>query len=205
MEGWSGPMKYDHLIKAIEDGAEEKIKNITDRADRDILDIKGQAQIESEQFRKDLLADTGKRIAIETNKKIYAAREQVKDRLSQGRQESFREVFQKSALILSSLRTSPTYEVFFSSVLSEITESLDSEKIRLHIDKRDEELCKRLTKSIAKEFEIVKDLITNGGLNGETPDGKVIIRNTIEERLVRAEELLRPVVFSGLYGGQDVR
>ena len=90
-------------------------------------------------------------------------------------------------------------------MLAEITESLDSEKIRLHIDKKDEALCRQCIKDAGKELELVTDLTTRGGLNGSTPDGKVIIRNTIEDRLARAKERMKTVVFSGLYGDPDVR
>jgi vacuolar-type H+-ATPase subunit E/Vma4 len=54
-------------------------------------------------------------------------------------------------------------------------------------------------------LEIVPDLITGGGLNGSSPDGKIIIRNTVEDRLARAKERMKIVVFSGLYGDPDVR
>jgi len=198
-------MKYDHLIKAIEDGAEEKIREIRDSKDREINEIREHAEAESVQLRKDLLAETKRRVDVEKNKKIYSAREQAKDHLAQARHEAYLQVFHEAAVRLSSFRSSPLYEAFFKAVLAEIMESLDSGTIHLHIDKKDEVLCGRLVKDTGKEFEIVTDLTTHGGLNGSTPDGKVVIRNTIEDRLARAGERMKVVVFSGLYGDQDVR
>jgi V/A-type H+-transporting ATPase subunit E len=198
-------MKYDHLIKAIEDGAEEKIREITDSKDREIREILERAESESAQLRKDLLAQTNQRVEIERNKEIYSAREQAKDHLARARNEAFLSVFQVSDEQLSSFRSSPAYGAFFKAVMTEITESLDSEKIRLHIDQKDEALCRQLIKDTGKEFDIVTDLTTKGGLIGSTPDGKVVIRNTIEDRLARAKERMKVVVFSGLYGDQDVR
>lgn len=198
-------MKYDHLIKAIEDGAEEKIREITDSKDREIREILERAESESAQLRKDLLAQTNQMVEIERNKEIYSAREKAKDHLARARNEAFLSVFQVSDEQLSSLRSSPSYGAFFKAVMTEITESLDSEKIRLHIDQKDEALCRQLIKDTGKEFDIVTDLTTKGGLIGSTPDGKVVIRNTIEDRLARAKERMKVVVFSGLYGDQDVR
>ncbi|MCU0630795.1 MAG: V-type ATP synthase subunit E [Methanoregulaceae archaeon] len=198
-------MKYDHLIKAIEDGAEEKIREITDSKDREIREILERAESESAQLRKDLLAQINQRVEIERNKEIYSAREQAKDQLARARNGAFLSVFQVSDEQLSSLRSSPSYGAFFKAVMTEITGSLDSEKIRLHIDPKDEALCRQLIKDTGGEFEIVTDLTTKGGLTGSTPDGKVVIRNTIEDRLARAKERMKVVVFSGLYGDQDVR
>jgi vacuolar-type H+-ATPase subunit E/Vma4 len=198
-------MKYDHLIQAIEDGAEEKLREIRESKDREIREIKEQAEIESEQLRKNLLVETRQKLEVERNKKNYSAREQVKDHLIQARQDAYIQVFQETSERLSSLRSSPSYEIFFKAVLTEILESLDSEKILLHIDKKDETLTRQLIKNAGREFEIVTDLFTQGGLNGSTPDGKVIIRNTVEDRLARAKERMKVVVFSGLYGDQDVR
>ncbi|GEM_PF-155139 len=202
---WSGPMKYDHLIKAIEEGAEEKIREIGDSKDREIRDIRERAKTESEEMHKSLLSETQKKIAVESNKRIYSAREQSKDKLAQVRLEASLSVYQEAGARLSSIRSNSSYDAFFKAVLGEIIESLDSEKIRLFIDKRDEALCLQLTRDTKKGIEVVTDLSTMGGLNGSTPDGKVIIRNTIEDRLERAKERMNVVVFSGLYGDRDVR
>jgi len=198
-------MKYDHLIKAIEDGAEEKIREIGESKDREIREILGRTETESLKLRKDLLAETNRKIDVEKNKKIYSAREQAKDNLTRARQDAYLSVFQEADVRLSTFRSSPSYKTFYKAVMTEIIESLDSEKIRLHIDKKDEQLCRQLIQETGKEFDIVPDLSTTGGLNGSTPDGKVVIRNTIEDRLDRARERMKLVVFSGLYGDQDVR
>jgi vacuolar-type H+-ATPase subunit E/Vma4 len=198
-------MKYDHLIQAIEDGAEEKLRDFRESKDREIREIQERAETESAQLRKDLLNETERRINVEKNKRIYSAREQVKDHLTRARQEACLQVFQEADERLSSIRLNPSYGAFFKAVLAEITESLDSEKIRLHIDKKDEALCRQCIKDTGKELEIVPDLITGGGLNGSSPDGKIIIRNTVEDRLARAKERMKIVVFSGLYGDPDVR
>jgi vacuolar-type H+-ATPase subunit E/Vma4 len=198
-------MKYDHLIKAIEDGAEEKLRDSGENKDREIREIRERADSESEQLHKDLQAETKRRIDLENNKKVYSAREQVKDKLARARRDACLHVFREAAVRLSSLRSSPLYETFFRAVLAEILSSLDSETIHLHIDKKDEALCRQLINGTGKEFELLTDITTNGGLNGSTPDGKVMIRNTIEDRLARAEERMKIVVFSGLYGDEDVR
>jgi vacuolar-type H+-ATPase subunit E/Vma4 len=198
-------MKYDHLIQAIEEGAEEKLRDFRESKDREIREIQERAEIASTQLRNDLLVETKERINLENNKKIYSAHEQAKDLQTRARHETCLSVFREAEARLSSLRSSPSYEPFFRGVLAEIIEPLDSGKIRLHIDEKDEALCRKLIKDSDKEFDIITDLTTNGGLNGATPDEKVLIRNTIEDRLARAKERMNGFVFSGLYGDPVVR
>ncbi len=106
-------MKYDHLIQAIEDGAEEKLRDFRESKDREIREIQERAETESAQLRKDLLTETERRINVEKNKKIYSAREQVKDHLTRARQEACLQVFQEADERLSSLRFKPVIWGFF--------------------------------------------------------------------------------------------
>lgn len=198
-------MKYDHLIRAIEDGAEEKLRDLRDSKDREVREIGERAEEDSGRVRLDLLDETKRRIEVETNKKIYSAREQAKNLITGARQEGYLQVFHEAELKLASFRGSPSYETFFNNILTESIESLENDRISLHIDKKDESLCQRLVKDKPGLYDIITDLKTHGGLNVSTPDGKVVIRNTVEDRLARAKERMKVVVFSGLYGDQDVR
>jgi len=198
-------MKYDHLIQSMETGAEEKLHEIRERTNREIEKIREHAVHDSEQFSKDLLIETRMRASVERNKKLYATHEEVKEQISKEREEAFNRVFQEAEIQLTSVRTDQAYEVGFQAMLAEVIHALGDEEIRLHVDKRDESLCRRLVKGLSKEFEIIADLTTAGGLNGSTTDSRIIIRNTLEDRLNRARESLRTNIFLALYGDQDVR
>ena len=89
-------------------------------------------------------------------------------------------------------------------MLKEAILELEGEEIQLHIDKRDENLCKKLLSELKLNCEIVTDITCAGGLNASTKDGKFIVFNTIESRFERAKVLLKPEIFATLYGGQVV-
>jgi V/A-type H+/Na+-transporting ATPase subunit E len=198
-------MKYDHLIQSMEAGAEEKLQEIRDHTNREIEEIRERTGHDALQFSKDLMEETQKKVAVERNKKLYAAREEVKEHIATGREEAFQKVFQKAGTQLSSVRASQAYEAGFSAMLAEIIHGLGDEGISLHIDKRDEELCRRLLKKLGKDIEIIADLTSMGGLNGSTKDGRIIVHNTFEDRLKRAREHMRTNIFLALFGDQDVR
>jgi len=87
-------------------------------------------------------------------------------------------------------------------MLKEAVLELEGEEIQLHIDKRDERLCKKLLPELNLNCEIITDVTCAGGLNAGTKDQKFIIFNTIESRFEKAKVLLRLDLFAALYGGK---
>jgi V/A-type H+-transporting ATPase subunit E len=101
---------------------------------------------------------------------------------------------------LDSFRDRPSYKEDFKKMLQEAVRELGGEKVSLHIDTRDETLCRQVLDELGRNSEIVGDLTSAGGLAVSTKDGKVVISNTIESRLNNAKELLKREIFSTLFG-----
>jgi len=72
--------------------------------------------------------------------------------------------------------------------------------LSLHIDPRDETLCRQILNELGRNSEIVTNLTSAGGLAVSTKDGKVVVSNTIETRLNNVKQLLKREVFSTLFG-----
>ena len=122
--------------------------------------------------------------------------------LIQAKDGVFNHAFTEAQTILSSLRSQVNYPSVFRELLKETLSELEGQEIQLHIDKRDEMLCKKLLAELKSNCEIVTDITCAGGLNASTKDGKFIIFNTIESRFERAKVLVKLEVFGTLYGGQ---
>jgi vacuolar-type H+-ATPase subunit E/Vma4 len=115
----------------------------------------------------------------------------------------FKKAFVEAQNILSSARSDADYENNFKMMLQEVILELEGEEIQLHIDKRDENLCKKLLSELNLQCDIATDITTMGGLNATTKNGKYIIFNTTESRFEKAKALLKPEIFTTLYGGQS--
>jgi vacuolar-type H+-ATPase subunit E/Vma4 len=87
-------------------------------------------------------------------------------------------------------------------MLQDAVLELEGKEIRLHIDKRDEDLCKKLLPELRLNCEIVTDITSAGGVNASTKDEKFIVFNTIESRFEKAKGVLKSEIFTILYGGQ---
>ena len=78
--------------------------------------------------------------------------------------------------------------------------SLEDEAFVVHIDPRDEALCKKTLAALRLSPEIRTDITTSGGVIASLPDNSVVISNTVESRLLRAKELKRKEIHAILTG-----
>ena len=143
-----------------------------------------------------------KTVDSEERKSLAKINEENRMQLIRAKDDVFKQAFEGAQKNLSSVRSQANYENIFRNLLRETLIELEGQEIQLHIDKRDEGLCKKLLQELKSNCEIISDITCAGGLNASTKDGKFIIFNTIESRFERAKAQLKLEVFASLYGGQ---
>jgi V/A-type H+-transporting ATPase subunit E len=195
-------MPYEQLIESVELCAEDKIRGIKEKANQDAENIKAEAKGKDEIIKKRHLDAVKKTADSERRKSVSKINEENRMQLVRAKDDVFKHAFTEAQKILSSERSQANYENIFRKLLKETITELEGEEILLHIDKRDESLCKKLLPELKLNCEIVTDITCAGGLNASTRDGKFIIFNTIESRFERAKEQLKLEVFAILYGDQ---
>jgi len=194
-------MPYEQLIESVEQCAEDKIRGVKEKATRDAEEIVTEAAKKDEIIKKRHLDTVKKTVESERRKSLGKINEKTRMQLIQAKEAVFMSAFAEAQKNLSSIRGQPDYEIFFRKILTEAVHELEGEEIQLHIDKRDELLCKKLLPEFKLNCEIVMDITCAGGLNAGTKDGRFIIFNTIESRFERAKVLLKREVYASLYGG----
>ena len=195
-------MPYEQLIESVELCAEDKIRAIIERANQDAENIKTETKGKDEIIKKRYLDAVKKTVDSERRKSIAKINEENHMRLIRAKDNVFKHAFTEAQKILLSVRSQANYENIFRKLLKETLLELEGEEILLHIDKRDENLCKKLLAELTLNHEIVTDLTSIGGLNASTRDGKFIIFNTIESRLEKAMVQIKLEIFAILYGDQ---
>jgi vacuolar-type H+-ATPase subunit E/Vma4 len=195
-------MPYEQLIESVELCAEDKVREIKDRAIQDAETIKAEARGKDEKIKKKYMDAVKKTADNERRTGLAKINEENRMHLIQAKDGVFNHAFTEAQTILSSVRSQANYESIFRELLKETLSELEGQEIQLHIDKRDEILCKKLLTELKSNCEIVADITCAGGLNATTKDGKFIIFNTIESRFERAKALVKLEVFGTLYGGQ---
>ena len=195
-------MPYEQLIKSVEVSAEERILELRAKAYRQSAELRKEAEAKEEPIKKKHLDASKTAFEVERNKSIAKVKEETRMRLIRAKDEANQKAWSEAKKILSLARQNANYEKSFRKMLKEVVLELEGEEIQLHIDKRDENLCKKLLQELNLNCEIISDLTTAGGLNASTKDTKFIIFNTIESRFEKAKEFLKSEIFAILYGGQ---
>ncbi len=198
-------MSIEQLIESVEVSAGERITELKENAYRQSVEIRKAAEGKDEAIRKKHLDAVRKNVDVERNKLIAKVKDETRMQFTRTKDEVYKKAFFEAQKILSSTRSRTDYEQNFRKMLQEVVLELEGEDILLHIDKRDETLCKKLLSESRLNCEVVTDITTAGGLNASTKDGKFIVFNTIESRFEKAKDLFKPEIFSMLYGGPSER
>ena len=188
------------LLIAMEESTDERINGIMKQAHQDAEEIKRTAEEKAGPIKKSYLDSAEKSFESERNKLIYNAKSEIKMDVIKAKDAMIQSAFVEAKKSLDDLRDRESYKGRFTSMIQEAMRELGGEKARLHVDKRDENLCKQILNELNENSEIVVDLTSAGGLNVSTRDEKVVVFNTIESRLDRAKEFLARQVFATLYG-----
>jgi V/A-type H+-transporting ATPase subunit E len=195
-------MSIEQLIESVEVSAQEKISELAEKAGRDAAELKKEAQSKDGIIKKRHLETVRKAVEMEQNKLLAKVKEETRMQLNRVKDEVYKKAFLEAHKILASVRQQANYENTFRTMVKEAVAELEGEEIQLHIDKRDEALCKKLLPQMHLNCEIVTDITSNGGLNAGSKDGRFIVFNTVESRFETAKGILKPEIIEILYGGQ---
>lgn len=193
-------MAYEDLLKSVEESAHEKELELRNRQVAAVDEIRARAKKQAAAIRQAHLDETDKSVTTERNKLLYLTKAENKEQLIRTRETAFEKAFAGAKARLSGLRSDPKYPAVFANLAREAAGSLGEGAIVLHIDPRDEELCKKTLAALRISPEIRTDITTAGGVVASLPDNSVVISNTVESRLERVKEHKRKEIHAILSG-----
>ena len=193
-------MAYEDLLKSVEESAREKELELRNREAAAVDEIKARAKKQVEAIRQVHIDEANKSITTERNKMFYLTKAENKELLIRVRETAFERAFSEAEVRFKGLRSDPKYPAVFENLLKEAAGALGDEASVVHIDPRDEALCKKTLSLLHLSSEIRTDLVTEGGLVLSLPDSSVVISNTVESRMQRAKELKRKEIHAILTG-----
>jgi V/A-type H+-transporting ATPase subunit E len=191
---------YEDLLKSVEESAHEKELELRNRKAAAVDEIKARAKKQAGAIRQAHIDGVNKSVTTERNKLLYLTKAENKELLIKTRETAFERAFSGAETYLAGLRSDPSYPAVFESLLKEAAGSLGHEAFVVHIDPRDEALCKKTLAALNLSPEIRPDLTTAGGVVASLPDNSVVISNTVESRLQRAKEHKRKEIHAILTG-----
>lgn len=193
-------MAYENLLMSVEESAQEKEQELKKKAGQLAEEIRTRAKKEAEAIQERAVREAERSATIERNKQLYLARGGIKQRILKSREKIFAAAFDEAKQQLSRLREDPAYPAIFSRLAREATGAMGGAELRVHVDPRDLELCTKTLAALGIRCEVLPDIRSAGGLAVSSPDGFVMIANTVESRLERARERRRLSVYTALFG-----
>jgi vacuolar-type H+-ATPase subunit E/Vma4 len=193
-------MAYENLLKSVEESAQEREQELRQKAQSNIQGISEDTRNQAAEIQQSLLAEAKKAATVEKNKRIYLTKGENKETLIKTKERIVSKAFHDAEQRLSGFRNDPKYPAVFNKLAREALESLGGEEFRIHIDKKDEHLIKRILSDMNLTGEIIPDLQCSGGLVVSTRNESVKISNTLESRLERAKERKKLEVYTVMYG-----
>ncbi len=191
---------YENLLRSVDESAQEREQELRETARITIESVRKKAREQADLVRQSQISEAERSAATEKNKLMYAAGAENKVHLIKIKEDLFSSAFAEAKLRLSGLRNRDEYPEIFKKLAVDTAEALGAGAFHVHIDKQDEELCRRTFTSLHFNVEIVADLVSDGGLVACLPDGSVIISNTVESRLERVQERKKLEIYSILSG-----
>lgn len=193
-------MTYEDLIQSMEAGAEEKIAEIRSNTARQSEGIIQDAEEKAKTIREEFLAHARTTVADQRNRLLYKTRLDERSADIAAKEEILNTVYSRVAEHLGGVREKNDYRSLFSRLLSESMEEMGEDVVVVHVDPRDEALCREVVSQMKGNFTINHDIKTWGGVVVSSPDGQVRIHNTLEARLERAKILTKREICRILFG-----
>lgn len=193
-------MAYENLLKSVDESAQERERELLENARFTIESLRKKAREQADQVRQSQISDAEKSALTDTNKRMYIAGAENKARLIRLQEELFSSAFAEAKIRLSGLRNRPEYPAIFKKLTQDAAGELGTAVFHVHVDKRDEVLCRNTLAALNLHAEIHPDLVSSGGIVACLPDTSVVISNTVESRLERVKDLRKREIHRVLSG-----
>jgi V/A-type H+-transporting ATPase subunit E len=180
----------EDILRAMRREGEEDLARIRADADRQVEEILGPAREEAARAAEEVRRSREAEACNEAQRIRLSARARAASRLREAREQAYAKALERARASLASLRGSPRYPGVLAGLVAEALRALPDARA-LHVDPRDVDLVRALDLG-SDAVEVVTGLRTWGGVRA-VADGREV-RNTLEERLQRADPYLRPLV-----------
>lgn len=189
-------MEIEPILDGINTITENQIAAIKQQTDQRIQDILSQSKKESDEIRKNLEKEGRIRLNREVAIIQQQAEMQYLQNISDARQKLIQESLDQVQKALETVRAQDAYKALLLTLMKEAIEDLkpsldEGNEILVSLDPRDKELLKGFVveKSITIQYKF--DLSCWGGCNASSPDGKVCVYNTLNDRYQKAIPILQ--------------
>jgi len=190
-------MAIEDILQTLDDQAQADCEAVVAEAREHAKLILDDAQRSAEAVHENYARQVERIARSGAAKLVNAARLEAKMAVSSAKGDGVASVFEAAREKLTSLRA-VDYDRLFDALAAEAFAELGGE-ITIHVAEADIERAKRAAAAHGVAGEVVGDLDAAGGLVVEAFGGRVIRRNTFEDRLERVSQMVQADVARVLF------
>lgn len=190
-------MAIEDILQTLDEQAQADCEAVVAEAREHAKLIMDDAQRSADAVHENFVRQVERIARSAAAKQVNAARLEAKMEVSSAKGEGVASVFEAARGRLSSLRSSD-YDRLFDALAAEALEGAGGD-ITVHVAEADVERARRAAAAQGVAGEVVGDLDSAGGLVVEAFGGRVIRRNTFEDRLERVSQMVQTDVARVLF------
>jgi V/A-type H+-transporting ATPase subunit E len=196
-------MSLDALLDAIRREGDSRVQAVETQAQAEAEALLAAAQAESQRLFDRARAAEVTAAHRERARILQNARLEAVKITGEAREALFQSILERTRARLAQARSDTAYPSVLHDLVEEALRELgqslrDGESALVEIDRRDRAAVKAILENPGGSFTLKEPLETWGGVVVRSPDGRVIVTNTLESRLEHAGPYLRRHVLKAL-------
>ena len=191
-------MALEDIFRALDEQADKEVEDIlaTARAQADA--IVADAEEQAAGICSACVEHTESAMQRKAAKRTNAARLEGKKKVASVKEAAVSDAFDQAAEQLASLRSRDTYPVVFKALVSEAVAGVSGDMVLL-VDPADEALARQTLGELGVDAEVRTEITTSGGVAVLTGNGRIMRRNTLEDRLDKVRHSIQSDVAEILF------
>jgi vacuolar-type H+-ATPase subunit E/Vma4 len=190
-------MAINDILSTLDDQAQADCEAIVGEAREHAKLIVEEAERQAQQIHDTFVSQVERVAKLNASKQVNAARLESKMAVSTVKGDGLTSVFDSAEAQLFSARDAG-YDALFAALAAEALTGV-SGAVTIRVAAKDTALAQKAAADAGLVADVVGDLDSAGGLVVETGGGKIIRRNTLEDRLGRARQFVRADVATVLF------
>jgi len=183
-------MAIEDILNALEEQAQNDCDECLTEANEHATHILDTARQDAEDIKTRHVQQVERSAQAKASQKVNAARLEGKMLVSSVKGEGLESVFEQAQAQLGTVRQSPTYSSLLTALVAEALEGSSGE-VTVKVNPDDVSAVQQQIASRGVTGEVLGDDTITGGVLVELEGGRILRRNTLEDRLERARGLVQ--------------
>lgn len=179
-------MAIEDIFRALEEQADRDIEAIMAEAREHAQAILEDARREAEQVREQQIAEAREQARLRTAQSLNSVRLEVRKQIASAKERAVARVFEQAREELARARERDDYPQVFKALLEEALAGVLDE-FEVLVDPRDVDLARSVLAELGLDAPVSSGIVTDGGVVVALDGGRVLRRNTFEDRLEKYE------------------